>query len=312
MSAWDTQTLPFRFRFSDWTFLTITRRLQCRSIGLLAQSLLDAALTPPTDALTAGSDGFLIRAMPLNEDLPTISRIGTFLRYIPLQYWHSHIDLSTSFEAYQQKFSSKTRATLNRKVRKFAQHSGGEIRWHRYTTREEMDEFFRHARAVSALTYQERLLDAGIPGTDAFIESAKSLAAEGRVRAYALFDGERPISYLYCPIHDGVLIYAYLGYDPDYAQLSVGTVLQWLALESLFAEGHFRAFDFTEGQSEHKRLFATHQQMRGNVFFLRRTLANRILIATHHRMDRASSWVGDQLDKLGLKTRIKRFIRLSN
>ena len=46
-------------------------------------------------------------------------------------------------------------------------------------------------------------------------------------------------------VREGIVDYAYLGYDPDYLHLSVGTVLQWLALDSLFAERRFRFFDFT-------------------------------------------------------------------
>ncbi|QJQ07721.1 GNAT family N-acetyltransferase [Undibacterium piscinae] len=49
---------------------------------------------------------------------------------------------------------------------------------------------------------------------------------------------------MYCPIVDDALIYAYLGYDPDYLKLSVGTVLQWLALQDMFAETRFKIFDF--------------------------------------------------------------------
>ncbi|MCB1734737.1 MAG: GNAT family N-acetyltransferase [Gammaproteobacteria bacterium] len=312
MSHWDIQPCPFRFRLSDWTFLTVTRLLQCRSIDILTPKLPDEAMKPPTDGLLSDSQGFLIRAMPLEGELPAITPMGDFLRYVPLQYLHSHIDLTMSFEDYQQKFSSKTRATLNRKVRKFAQHCGGELHWKAYVSRDDMDEFFRHARAVSARTYQERLLDAGIPGSDSFIANARTLADEDRLRAYILFDGDRPVSYLYCPVHASVLIYAYLGYDPDYARLSVGTVLQWLALESLFAEGKFRAFDFTEGQSDHKRLFATHQQQRGNVYFLRHTIGNRLLVSAHHRTDLLSAWFGNQFDRFGLKARIKRLIRSTN
>jgi hypothetical protein len=86
-----------------------------------------------------------------------------------------------------------------------------------------------------------------------------TLAAGGQVRAYLLFDGERP--YLYCPVQGDVVIYRYLGYDPDYARMSVGTVLQWLALEELFREARFRMFDFTEGESGTS---GCSQRMKGN------------------------------------------------
>ena len=170
-------------------------------------------------------------------------------------------------------------------------------------------EFFRLARVVSKLSYQERLLDAGLPESEAFIRQAESLAAKNRLRAYILFDGERPVSYLYCPVKNDVLIYAYLGYDPEYMRLSVGTVLQWLALQVLFGEGCFRAFDFTEGQSDHKRLFATHHRHCANVFLVKDSLGNKAVIYSHLLTNRFASWLGATSDRLGVRAKIRRLIR---
>lgn len=258
-----------------------------------------------------GSQGFLIRSMPVAAELPAIRITGDYLCYIPLQYQHCYIDLGISFEGYQKKFSSKTRSTINRKIRKFSEHCGGTLRWKTYKTPDEMREFFQIARAVSKLTYQERRLDAGIPDSEDFIRESESLAAHQQLRAYILFDGERPVSYLYCPVQDGVLIYAYLGYDPEYMHLSVGTVLQWLALEQLFNENRFRGFDFTEGESSHKRLFATHQLQCAHVFWVRRTFRNTTIVYGHLFINRFSKWIGDLLERHGLKAKIKRILRFT-
>ncbi len=78
------------------------------------------------------------------------------------------------------------------------------------------------------------------------------MASTDSVRAYVLFLHGKAVAYLCCPVVNGVLLYSYLGYDPKHADLSPGTVLQYLVFESLFEEKRFRAFDFTEGQGEHK------------------------------------------------------------
>jgi CelD/BcsL family acetyltransferase involved in cellulose biosynthesis len=181
-----------------------------------------------------------------------------------------------------------------------------------YKTPGEMQDFVRLARIVSKLTYQERLLDAGLPDSADFVHQVESLATKDRVRAYILFDGERPVSYLYCPVQDGVLIYSYQGYDPDYMQMSVGTVLQWLAVEQLFNEARFRYFDFTEGDSEHKRLFDTHHRQCANVFWLKKTLRNRMVIYTQLSINRLSKWLGVKLDHLGVKTKLKSLLRFAS
>ena len=123
------------------------------------------------------------------------------------------------------------------------------------------------------------------------------------------FIKDKPVSYLYCPVSNGVLIYAFLGYDPGYMNFSVGTVLQWLALEHLFEERSFRFFDFTEGQSEHKKLFATHHIQCANVFFLRSNLRNRFLLHSQRTVDNFSKLAGDKLDQLGLKSKVKKMMR---
>lgn len=311
MNRWQCRSVPFKFQLSDWTLFSLALRLQVRAEQLVDETPPVETPAPPIHELVAGSQGFLIRSLPVSAEQPVIRQAGDYLCYVPLQYHHCYIDLGVSFENYQKKFSSKTRSTINRKIRKYAEHCGGSIPWRTFKLPGEMRDFFRLARAVSKLTYQERLLDAGIPDSEDFIREAESLAAVDNVRAYILFDGERPVSYLYCPISEGVLSYSYLGYDPDYMQMSVGTVLQWHALEQLFSEGQFRYFDFTEGQSDHKRLFATHQRHCANVYLVRKNFSNITVIYSHMLMERFSTWLGAAAERLGVKAKVKRFLRFA-
>ena len=231
------------------------------------------------------------------------------LRYVMQCFPRYYIDMTQGFDDYRKKFSSKTRATLTRKAKKFAELGSGHIRWERISRADDLDRFWTLARQVSVKTYQERLLDAGLPADPGFIAEAKRQADADCLRAFLLFDGDRPVSYLYCPVQDGIVVYAYLGYDPDYLRLSVGTVLQWLALESLFSEKRFRYFDFTEGESEHKRLFSTGHFDCANVALLRPTLANRLLVHSHLCFVRAIQALGAWLETHDLKRRIRAWLR---
>ncbi|MCK9686086.1 GNAT family N-acetyltransferase [Scleromatobacter humisilvae] len=309
MSSWQLNRVPLKFQLGDLTLFSVALSMQTRSDRLSDETRAVESPARPGDPLERGSQGFMIRALPVAGELPTLRAIDGFLRYVPLQYRHCYIDLRTSFDEYQNKFSSKTRATIKRKLRKYAEHCGGQIDWKTFASPAEMRDFHRHAREVSRKTYQEKLLDAGIPDTQEFMSEMESLAAAGQVRGYVLFDRERAVSYLYCPVHFGTLVYAYLGYDPAYMQHSVGTVLQWLAVQQMFEESIFKFFDFTEGQSDHKRLFATHELRCANVIFVRRTLPNIILLRSHWWMGRFSKWLGDSLQALGLKDWIKRRLR---
>lgn len=309
MTAGACRDYALKYQLSDWTVFSVSLPLQMSSVKVAERAPPERQPGPPDSPLAEGSEGFLVRALPIAEALSPIGAAGDYLRYVQLQYRHCIIDFRSSFEEYQKKFSSRTRSTINRKVRKYAGHSGGTLSWKTYRTVEELREFLPLARDVAKKTYQEKLLDAGIPESEWFVREMESLAAQDNVRAYILFDRERPVSYLYCPVDEGTLIYAYVGYDPNHKKLSVGTVLLWLALEQMFAEGCFRRFDFTEGESEHKRLFATHEMLCANVLFLKNSLKNRILAHSHWRAERFSAWLGDTLDRFGIKAKVKRFLR---
>lgn len=309
MIRWEFREVAFKYQLSDWVLFSVPLWLQCRSVPLLAEAESVELTVPTLRDLDAGSQGFMIRSLPIAAELPTLSRRGAFLCYAPSQYEHSYVDLSMGFELYERKFSSKTRSTIKRKIRKFSEHCGGEIVWRAYTEVSQVPEFLRLAREVSMLSYQERLLDAGMPNSRAFVHHAESLAAANCLRAYVLFDGERPVSYLYCPIVDGVVSYSYVGYDPQYMRFSVGTLLQWFAFRALFDEGCFKAFDFTEGSSEHKRLFATHSAKRANVYFIRPSLRNCLIVLSHLGANRFAEWAGRLLDRLGLRAKARRLIR---
>lgn len=309
--AWHYRLVSLKFQLGDKTLFASRLGLQVADCAFIdgADPVADPA--PPEDRLEAGSEGFLIRSLPVSCALPALQKKNNFYRYISSQYQRYFIDLRQSFAGYKQQFSAKTRSTINRKVSKYAAHCGGKLVWKVYKTQEEAPEFFLLARAISVKTYQERLLGAGLPDTDEFRADLLILAREGRLRAFILFDGDLPVSYLYCPARDGVLTYQYLGYDPAYLKHSVGTVLQWLALEHLFGETCFDLFDFTEGQSDHKRLFATHSIRCANIFFLRASLRNFILLQSHRNTDRLSRRIGDTLERMGWKAKIKKLIRFA-
>ena len=298
-----------RFQLGDWTLFSVPLRLQEQSVHPLRDLPPPFVDDGPPATPPQGTEGYLFRCVPIACELPRISAIGGFLRYVPLQYQHGYIDLRTSFAVYQKRFSAKSRSTITRKVRRYADHCGGTVLWRTFKQPDEMREFFRLARLISERTYQEKLLSAGIPASEAFMAEARALAANQQVRGYILFDGERPVSYMYCPVRGGVVVYGYLGYDPDYFHWSVGTVLLWFAIGQLFDEGQFSHFDFTEGQGEQKRRFATYEQRCANVFLVRRSARNTTIILSHLTLEQCSRWLGATLDRLGAKHRIKRLLR---
>ncbi|ANB02219.1 GNAT family N-acetyltransferase [Ectothiorhodospira sp. BSL-9] len=252
--------------------------------------------------------GVYLARLPQVARDAALSDTSGLTTYEAKQYQHCYIDLSGTFDDYLARFSSKTRSTLKRKIKKFSEFTLG-LDFRVFHEVQDMAVFHADARTVSALTYQERLLDAGMPDGPVFVERLHQHAANNSVRGFLLYDRGRPVSYLYCPVKGASVEYAYLGYDPAYGKYSPGTVLLWLALEHLFAEKRYRFFDFTEGGGEHKLLFSTHQVACSNILLLRPTAGNRISLQTHRALNTCSDTAGSILDKIGLKHGLKKFIR---
>lgn len=252
--------------------------------------------------------GLYLARLPESALSEVLAKSKGFIAYPTKHYLHSYIEMSGDFEDYAAQFSSKTRSTIKRKVRKFSEYTNG-LDFRVFRRPEEMQQFHTEARAVSALTYQERLLDAGLPACPSFVERLHQRAADDQIRGYLLYDRGRPVSYLYCPIKGDSVEYAFLGYDPEYAKLSPGTVLQWLALEDLFAEKRHRFFDFTEGEGDHKLLFSTHQATCSNLLLLEPTARTRISLQAHRSLDTFGRSAATLLDRMGLKGRLKKLVR---
>lgn len=305
-SIWKPYYYHLKFRIGEFVLAQIALPVQRRIFSLdeIREGVTINHLPPLADR----QQGFLILDIPESNTTAMLEASSTLIAY-PLKTYHRcYIDMSEGFEAYKAKFSSKSRAGINRKVKKFSEESGG-LDMRIYRRPEELDTFFSFAGKVSAESYQERLLDAGLPRSESDMQAAKNAANNDNIRAFLLFSHGKPVSYLYCPAENDILKYAYLGYVPEYAKLSPGTVLQWLALDALFFENRFRAFDFTDGDSDHKKFFSTHQVLCKQQLLLVPNLRNRCLIKLQMGINWISSLITETLEKLGLKQKIKRLIR---
>jgi len=260
----------------------------------------------PFDGLPRGTDVAIAGSYPVAGPMPRLAVLPHAIRYVPSQYRRHYVDLSGTFEAYLEKFSSKSRSTLRKKVRKFAELSGGSIAWRQFRP-EDLEEYHRLAIEVSRKTYQARLhLAAALPGLD---DLRVQVARSGDARGFVLFHGARPVAYLFCPVREGDLLYQFVGYDPEYEPWSPGTVLLYLALQALFAEGGFRAFDFTEGEGAHKEFFGNRYVQCADLYYFRKSARNYLTVGLHAGLQSASGRAKRLLDRLGLKGRIKKMIR---
>ncbi len=254
-------------------------------------------------------DVAVMRSHPIKASLPRISLLPQVIRYVPASYQRYWVEIEGTFDIYLKKFSAKSRNTLMRKIKKLTEFSGGEIDWREYQKPEEMLKFHQLALTVSQKTYQERLLNCGLPAGKDFQDEIIALAAVGRARGYLLFYQKNPIAYIFCPIHEGIALYEYVGHDPEYQHWSPGTILQYFLLQRLFVSKSSKIFDFTEGEGAHKAFFSTHSQYCTDIYYFRRTINNLLKVLLHAGSDSLSRGIVAFLDKLGVKAIVKKMFR---
>lgn len=255
---------------------------------------------------------FVFPAYPVATAPAPVRVAGERLVYTPKTFPNYFVDLTLpgGFEQYLQGFSSKSRSTLKRKLKRYAQaDTTGELHWRVYRTPREIEEFLPLAGALSARTYQARLLDSGLPASDEFRAQAMELAGRGEVRAFILFLNGQPAAYVYSACRDGIASYDYVGHDPALNALSPGTVLQYKILEHLFDDAQLRVFDFTEGEGEHKALFSTGHRLCAKSLVFPNRPGTRLLVAIHRSMVRANQGLDSLLERLAIRRFLRRLIR---
>lgn len=258
-------------RIGARTLLTLRRRLRRYAVSL-NDALNDAMPTLP--ALAADEHGYFVTALPKAQLAAIKAPLGDLRPFVRQRYRRHYARLDQAFESYFSGFSAKSRSTLRRKLKRLTERSGGTLDLRRYRDPDDIPQFHALARTVSAKTYQERLLGAGLPDGPEALAEMQRLARAGRGLGWLLFLDGTPIAYLWTPADGATLIYAYLGYDPAFAEYSPGTVLQLEAMRLLMEERTFGLFDFTEGEGQHKRLFATHGIDCIDLLLLRTSAAN--------------------------------------
>lgn len=261
--------VPLKFQVGARTLATIPRHMV--RVPLSLDAVLSGA-APVLPVLPAEADGYAITSLP-EAQVATLDPHG-LLAFVRQRYVRYHTDLTMGAEAWLAGLSGSARSGLKRKAKKLAGASGGTLDIRAYRTPADFATFHPLARAVSATTYQERLLGSGLP-EDASVLQA--LAASDRLRAWLLFVGDAPIAYLCCTADGGSLRYDHVGHDPAHNDLSPGAVLQMEAMRQLFAD-RFARFDFTEGEGQHKRQFASGGTPCVDLLLLRPTLVNRVAV----------------------------------
>lgn len=255
------------------------------------------------------------------EGLPTGSALHSALsdrsrlppavmRQLGKGYDHQFIRMPASYQEYLAQLGSRSRQSVLYSQRRLSKEVNGDLKCRCFESEEDVDTFVKDGGAVSRKTYQWNLLGLGLRDTPELRASLTHAARRGTLRSFILYCAGRPVAFMLGHQHGDCYYYDDVGYDPDYAKHSVGSVLQIQVLEYLYSRPDTpRYFDFSTGYGQHKGRFGNFARSELDMLVMPPTLENRMLLGAYAATDRFSTWTASMLDRFGIKDRLKRLIR---
>ncbi len=172
-----------------------------------------------------------------------------FKERVPHRFCYSVLSLTPVGGSRPAIFSGKIRREARRKLRILQRAFAGRVRFQCFSEPAELDLGIRDATSVSRTTWQHSLGD-GLEGVQQ--QSLSFGARRGWLRVYVLYIDEKPSSFLLGQLYGKSFYCQNTGYNPEFAQFSIGSVLTAWALEDLAAIG-VQQVDLGEGSQEHNR-----------------------------------------------------------
>ncbi|HXR96506.1 MAG TPA: GNAT family N-acetyltransferase [Terriglobales bacterium] len=219
---------------------------------------------------------------------------------------HHLIRMPKTMTEYLSKFTSKTRKNRLREVKHLEEQGTVELRC--VSRLEEIDSFLELANGISRSSYQHRLLGVGLRAPAQLRRRLEVAAIQGWLRSYLLLVNHVACSFMLGYQYEGCYCYTKVGYAPEFAKFSVGSVLQLMVLQDLFNRDTPELFDLgTHGPQ--KQYFGNDQYDARSAFFFSPGLYPWAV----RNAQRGSRWLsasaGAALESWNLKPKVQRLIR---
>jgi hypothetical protein len=220
---------------------------------------------------------------------------------------HLLIHLAGSFDDYMKKFSAKTRKNRYREIKILRER--GDMKLVRVSEASQIDAFLESAYAISRKTRHFDRFGWGIAGRDpdSVRDELQMLARRGWLRSYLLLCGGVACSFILGHQYDSRFYPAAAGVDRAWSSYSVGTVILLLVLKDLFQENSPKYYDLGS-HSQHKEHFANESYPEEAVWLFPRRAYPLIASSIYRVCNEASTRAAAILDRLNLKSRVKRLI----
>lgn len=274
-----------------------------------SSSALAAVIRTTLDQVTASRAAFL-----LIEDLDLDSPLAQALKEVLPRGWTRYhhagiqprrrIQLPATTDEYWAKFSSKTRQTFRRKLKKF-----GSTRLERLRDVADVPRFLEAAHRISLQTWQTRQFGLRIRNDAAELAQFTKLAELGLLRCYLWYVEEQPVAFTVGNQDHGCFHYEEVGYLSEFAKHSPGQMMLIQMIDDLILHDPATCFDFGGGDADYKELFANHTSQSGTVWLLPPTWSGRVTAAHLQLCQWGRKTVRRAIERGGLTTRFRQWVR---
>ncbi len=215
----------------------------------------------------------------------------------------------TQFEDYLQKLGSCTRNSLRHTIKNFkTMTTENTVKVTCYTEPEQADELITILTQISRKTYQHHLLNLGFENKPEQLVQLRTAASGGWLRAYVLWINEAPAAFNIGYHHDHTFYGYDMAYDPEFSKLQPGIYLLTEIIADLLSNGIY-CLDFHSGDSLYKRRLSNTSREERHYYLIPRGWPGTPYALSLSASNFVSEEIGSWLDKIGLKSRIKRSIR---
>ena len=308
---------PLRWRLGEFTIASfpLTRlRLLGGTINIPSETSAYDALFSAVAQSASGVHTLFLEEIPVDSFLWKYLHESELIRSLFRLYEPDApsarplLRFEGSFEQYMAKFSSKHRKNLNREIKRIRDGVLGAMLFERFERLEEINPFLERAVEVSKKTYQWTLHQQGLSATEKLRARLTFAARNGWMRCYLLTCGGTPCAFVVGFQHSGRFLLHEIGFDPELARYSVGTVLQFMAVQDLFEYHRPEILDLGD-YGGYKETLSTESYQQAKVFLFRPGAYGRFIRAGYSCCEWTTRAVASILSRLQLKTTIRQRIR---
>jgi CelD/BcsL family acetyltransferase involved in cellulose biosynthesis len=207
------------------------------------------------------SDWSRIDLTPLAEDHPLVatcdamkSRGCRVQRYFRFGNWYLEV-AGRSFAEYFAGMPGRMRSTLTRKAKKL--DARGDVRVEIVTTAGEVDRVMDDYERIYSLSWKQ-----AEPHTDFIRAICRRFAEAGWLRLGAVYIGDRPAAAQIWYCYRGTASIFKLAYDPEFSDVSAGSVLTLRLMQHAFEQDRVSVVDYLCGDDEYKKDWMSHRRER--------------------------------------------------